>query len=611
MTLEDLKKIESFPSDPGVYLMKDALGSILYVGKAKNLKRRIKNYFAGNDGRSMIPYLLSKLAAIETIVVASEKEALLLENNLIKRHQPHYNALLKDDKSYIAIKVSLKEKWPATRLVRYRGTPEKEGLYFGPYPSAYAARQTLDLIHKIFPLRTCSDQEFARRTRPCLLYQMKRCIAPCVNLCTKTEYDLLVQKTVQFLKGQDVEILHELREEMEKHAENLEFERAGQLLKVIQQIEKTVEEQHVDRPLGCHGDVLGLYREEGDAVLVQLLFRNGKLLGSSRFDFQRILDEDEEILSSFLMQHYEAGIEIPGEIFLPTGLKDKLALEEILSLRAGKKVLLSVPQRGEKKNLIQMAESNARAFFEMEKDKLEMREKTLLEMEELLSLSRYPARIECFDNSNLSGSDPVAVMVAFTEGQKETKRYRTYRLHGTNGSDDYASLREVLIRRYKYAQTENNLPDLVLIDGGKGHLKIATAVFEELNVIGVEIVAIAKEEGRHDKGTTSEQLYLKDKKEPFILSKHSPLLFFLQNVRDEAHRFALAYQKKRRSKKLVTSLLEEIPGIGKAKRKALLIQFGSLKKIEAASDEALLSVKGISRKNLAALRNFFQTREGF
>lgn len=601
--------LKTLPSLPGVYLMKDEQGNVLYIGKAKNLRQRVKQYFVtGGDGRLMVPYLVTRVQTIETIVVSSEKEALILESNLIKQHRPHYNALLKDDKSYIALKISLKEEWPTVTLVRYRGTPTPDALYFGPYPSAQAARQTLDLLFRLFPLRQCSQQEFARRVRPCLLYDMKRCSGPCVQKCTKDEYQRHLKRVIKFLRGQDKEVLKELREEIARLSDNLEFEKAAHLLQAIRYLEKTIEVQHVDRPLGKDSDVLGIYREGNEVMLVQLLFRGGKLVGTRHFDFSQVVEDDHELLTSFLLQHYTEGMEGVSEMILPLSLSEQTSVEEILTSRLHQAVHLYHPQRGEKKALLEMAQNNAMALFKSQKDEAVLREKALLEMQESLKLSRYPAKIECFDHSSFAGAEPVAAMVTFREGLKDPKHYRTYRLKIGTRPDDYAAMREVLWRRYKHAKEEGTLPDLVIVDGGRGQLNVALKVFDELNVIGVPVIGLAKEEGRHDKGMTEERVFVAEQKEPIILKKNSSVLFLLQNIRDEAHRFAITFQKKRRSKQLFFNTLEEIPGIGPAKRRALLSHFKSLRKVEQASQEELLQIKGISEANARAIQTFFQKK---
>ncbi|MCE2983106.1 MAG: excinuclease ABC subunit UvrC [Parachlamydia sp.] len=589
--------------------MKNSQGEVLYVGKAKNLRQRVKQYFVpGRDGRLMVPYLVAKIETIDTIIVTSEKEALILENNLIKQYKPRYNALLKDDKSYIALKISNKDKWPAVKIVRYKGAPEPDGLYFGPYTSAQAARQTLELLNRLFPLRQCSDQEMARRVRPCLLFQMKRCAGPCTNECTEDEYKHHLNRTIKFLKGQDKEVLKDLYDELEWRSERMEFEKAEQILKTIRYIEKTIEAQHVDRPLGTDADVIGLYRHGNDAVVALLFFRGGRLIGSKPFEFTNIAEEDHDLIASFLMQNYEAQ-EVPPEILIPMKMTEEGSIEDILSTRQGRKIKIVAPSRGEKKVLLDMAQTNAEAFFKSKRDEAALREKTLLEMKEKLHLHRFPSRIECLDNSNIAGSEAVSSLVAFTNGVKDSKRYRLFRLKAGTKPDDYAAMHEVLTRRYRRAKEEADLPDLVIVDGGKGQLNMALRVFDELNIIGVDVIGLAKEQGRHDKGMTLEQVFLPNRKDPIIFKVNSPVLFLLQKIRDEAHRVAISFHRKRRSKKTVGSVIDDIPGIGPAKRKALLTYFGSIKKLQIATEEEIRVVRGISAKNVAAIQAFFQGKK--
>lgn len=594
ITTEDLKKL---PDSPGVYIMKGRQGGILYIGKANSLRQRVRQYFSpGHDLRPMIPLLVSKVDTIDTIVVTSEKEALLLENNLIKKHKPKYNALLKDDKTYIALKINTKHEWPRLELVRYRGRPKADGQYFGPYTSAMAARKTFDLLQKVFPMRQCSDQELKRRTRPCILYDMHRCVAPCVDLCTKGEYDGYVKDTIRFLRGQDTDLIKDLQRQMHEASEKLEFERAADIYKSIQQIEKTVEGQRVDKPLGVDTDGIGLYRQGEDVSLALLQFRSGKLTGSRSFGFQNIIEEDHELIASFLVQHYSDHHQLPKEILLPVLLESSEALEELLGTH------LLTPQRGDKKAIIGMANQNAEAQFKRERDQAASREQTLLEMQEKLRLSRFPRRIECFDNSNISGKFLVSALVTFLNGQKDSSGYRKYKIRTVDTPDDYATMREVLGRRYKRAKEENNLPDLIVIDGGKGHLNTAIKILEELDVAVVDVIGVAKEEGRHDKGSTAEQIFLPNIKDPILLPRNSKILFLLQQIRDEAHRSAIGYHRKLRSKEAVHSALDDVPGIGPAKKKALLKAFGSVKGIKEASDEALFQVKGISKAHVASIR---------
>lgn len=599
----DIAKLELFSTEPGVYIMRGRQEAVLYVGKAKNLRQRLKQYFfPGRDGRAMVPFLVAKVESIETIIVTSEKEALLLENTLIKEYQPRYNALLKDDKTYIALKVTTKSPWPQALLVRYHKQPKADGQYFGPYTSAHAARATLDVIQRAFPLRQCTDQEFAARTRPCILYDMKRCIAPCVRRCTPEEYKHEVDKTLQFLKGQDKELLRDLYKEMEEYAANLQFESAAQTLKTIRQIEKTVEQQRVDKPLGRDADAWGIYRQGDELVLTCLEIRNGKLMGSKSYDYSQVADDDAELLTSFLLQKYGEMQELPHEILLPLTLEDEADLSEVLSLNKPRKVSVNCPQRGDKRALVEMAETNAKASYQKDKNEKEIRERSLMQLQEQLRLTRYPKRIECFDTSNISGTSLVSTMVAFTEGFKDSNRYRKYKIKSIDIGDDYGAMREVLGRRYKRAKEENDLPDLIIVDGGKGHLNMALKVLHSLDIVSVDVISLAKEKGRHDKGMTQEQVFLPNVKDPIHFPKNSQVLFLLQQIRDEAHRTAIGFHRKLHTKKTIKSAVQDIPGIGEVKRKTLLKHFGSFKKILEATEEELQQVKGITKANIAAIQ---------
>lgn len=597
----DPKKIDDFPTQPGVYIMKDLAGQVIYVGKAKSLKQRVKQYFApGGDGRPQIPYLVAKVCSIETIVVFSEKEALLLENNLIKEHKPRYNALLKDDKSYIALKLT-KHKWPMLQLVRYHGKAKPDGQYFGPYTSAYSARETLELLRKLFPLRQCSNEEFARRTRPCILYDMKRCVAPCVGKCTQEEYDQLVKSSVQFLKGQNQEVLKSLYERMRKASDQLEFEEAHSLLSTIRHIEKTVEGQTVDKPLGGDIDALGLFRQGDEVIVARLIMRDGKLMGAKTFDYSHVIEEDAELLESFVMQQYEGKTDLPHEILMPLSLSENEALSEILSVNHRHKVSVLYPQRGDKRSLVEMAQQNAKAAFHQEKDQAEIREKILQEMQEKFNLTRFPETIECIDNSNLSGSEQVSSIVSFKDGVKNKAGYRRYRIRAAAASDDYAAMQEVLTRHYTKAKESEGLPDLLIVDGGKGHLNIALKVMRELEIVTVDVISLAKEEGRHDQGLTSERVFLPNVKDPIMFRQNSPILFLLQQIRDEAHRFVISFQRNRRSKQTLKSELDELPGIALGRRKMLLKHFGSIKKILEATQEEINAVSRLPKAIKEAL----------
>lgn len=589
----DPKSLSLYPEEPGVYLMKDETGNVLYVGKAKNLKNRLKQYFQeARDSRVMIPYLIAQIKTIDTLVVLTEKDALLLENNLIKQHKPKYNVLLKDDKTFVSLLLT-SHKWPMLKIVRHKTKTKKEGTYFGPYTNALAARQTFDLISKLFPLRQCSDAEFACRTRPCLLFEMKRCIAPCVGKCTEEEYQTHVHAAANLLKGKDQNVLEDLKAEMEKASNALEFEKAQKYLEMIEQIKHVTQVQHVDHPEAQNCDVLGFYREADTVLIALLLFREGKLIHSEHFSFHLIASDDEEVLESFLLQHYKTAQNLPKEIFLPFELNQRKALEEILSLS------IHSPQKGKKKELIQMANLNAKTLFIREQDAKSLREKALLDLQEKCELNRFPKRIECLDTSNLSGTNAVASLVSFLDGEKDKKGYRLFQIR--EAQDDYSAMKEVLFRHLKKQKEKENLADLLIVDGGKGQLGIALEVFQALQIASMDVIALTKESARHDKGLTQEKIYVPYRKDPLYFDRRSPLLFFLQKIRDEAHRSAISYHRKKRSKKTLTSELDSIEGIGSIKKRALLTHFKSVKAIRNASEEELKKVKKLTQKDIQIL----------
>ena len=594
-------ELDKFPKEPGVYIMKDAKHKVLYVGKANNLQVRVKQYFLpGRDEREMVPILVKQIASIDTIVVPNEKEALLLENTLIKRHKPKYNVLLKDDKTYISLMINNKHPWPMVKLVRYTGKPKKDGLYFGPYTSAYAARQTHEVLNKVFPLRQCSDRELQSRTRPCLLYGIKRCCAPCVRKCTKDEYQDHVRRAIQFLRGHDKQLIKDLKKEMKQASDDMEYEKAGALHKKIQMIEKVLEtHKSIVQYAAPDSDAWNLYREGDEVILVQLIFREGRLIGSEHYNFDHIVSSDEEIWESFILQHYKSAPDIPEEVLLPC--KVGPAISEILTDWHKAKTSVLSPKIGKKKALIEMAEKNAKSFFKREKEEQELKEKRLLDLQEALSLEQAPSRIECFDTSSISGSDTVAALAAFTDGAYDKKRTRFFKIKTVQG-DDYGALKEALTRRLTRAKDEDDMPDLLIVDGGKGQLNIALTVLTELEIASCDVISIVKDKALHTKSLTHERIFMPGKKEALTLPKHSPALFFLQHIRDEAHRLAIGYHRKKRSKRIIKSSLDDVPGIGPIKKKRLLQHFGSIAKIKAASDEELSKIQGITKKDIETLR---------
>ncbi|MEZ5315573.1 MAG: excinuclease ABC subunit UvrC [Chlamydiales bacterium] len=588
----DIQQLKHFPESPGVYLMKSVTGTILYIGKAKNLRSRTMQYFTtGHDRRKMVPYLIAQIATIDIIVVSSEKEALILENNLIKKHLPKYNALLKDDKTYFSLMINHKHQWPMIRMIRFKGEASPDHLYFGPYTNGHAARQTLELLRSLFPLRQCSDKELASRSRPCILYEMKKCSAPCVQKCHPQDYHLLVKKVINFLQGKEATIRKKLKTDMQQAIKNLEFEKADQIYQTLKYIEQTLEKQEVEKIQTHDLDVIGMFRQIDQVVVVQLFFRQGKLMGSHNHLFIHNAQEDIDLLTSFLLQHYGDQKRIPHEILLP------FPLSKVVALLVG--ATLTHPKQGRKRHLLDMAEKNAKAQFQY---KMNFQEAPLLDIEEICGLTHYPDWIECFDNSNMSGSEAVSAMVVFKAGKKDTKSYRKYTIQTAAPSDDYGMLKEALIRRYQRSKEKDTLPDLLLIDGGKGHLNLAIEILTSLNISTIDVISIAKDHGRHDRGIAHEQIFLKGQHSPLILKPDSPTLLLLQRIRDEAHRFAIHFQRIRNRKKSLASELDHLPGIGPIKKQRLLNHFGSLKRILEASEEEWKSIQGITKKDIETLR---------
>lgn len=600
-------ELQHFPKETGVYLMKDAEGNVIYVGKAKSLKKRLKQYFDVTDTRPIIPFLVQKIASIEIIVTSSEREALLLENTLIKKHQPKYNALLKDDKTFVSLLINHDHPWPMLKLVRHKGPPPKKGLYFGPYTSSIAARATLDLLSKIFPLRQCSDRELSSRTRPCILHAMKRCLAPCVSKCSSEEYRFFVDKTIQFLRGESSFLVQEMKRDMEKASENLEFEKAAALLHTMKQLEQISEQgTSVVQPNTNDCDALGVYREADRALIALLSFRQGRLTSSDHFYFPTVIEDTHTLLETFLLQHYVQGSDLPQEILLPEKLSSFVSLASILEEKTKTTCSMKHPVKGDKKKLLALAEQNAKILFYQEEHGENRKETILTELQEKLSLTRYPSKIECFDTSNCAGSHPVASLVVFTHGDKAPSQYRTYTIKGEK-TDDYHAMKEVLFRRYSKGKIEKDLPDLIIVDGGKGQLSVARSILEELEIASCDLIALAKEDSRHDKGLTQEQVFTLTQNEAILLPKHSPALFFLQQIRDEAHRRAISLHRLQRKKKLLTSELDHLRGIGPIKKKRLLQYFGSVKNLKKASRDDLQNIKGLTKQDLSILEKFMQS----
>ena len=596
------EKLESLPSQPGVYLMRDKSGKVIYVGKAKELRARVRAYFRSGDGRSQIGFLMRRVQDVETLVTTNEKEALILENNLIKQYKPRYNIRLKDDKSYLSIKVNVKHPWP--RIMATRKIVKDGSRYFGPYSSAFAVRETLDIIEKHFLLRNCTEYNFKNRARPCLQYQIKRCLGPCVLPVDPKEYQENLRQAILFIEGKRQELIDELRRRMQKRAEALEFEAAAKIRDQLQAVEKTVEKQRMVSHWGADQDIFGLYRE-GGFIEVQVLFvRQGKLTGNQVYSLEDLEFSDEEVMQSLLTQFYQGDRFVPDEILLPVEIDDREAREEYLSERKGKSVSFVCPQRGDKRELVEMAAQNARQSFFERHDQEKEREKMLLELQERLRLEHYPQRIECYDISNIHGAHAVGSMVTSFNGEPDKKRYRHYRIRTVGadaGGDDFAMMYEVLKRRFSRGIQEGDLPDLVVVDGGKGQLGMALSALRELGVRDVDAAALAKMRVQRSPRSaeierSEERVFLPGQSNPVTLRRNSNALFLLQRVRDEAHRFAITYHKKVRARQTLYSILDRIPGIGGARKRALLREFGSVKRIEEASLDDLLRVPSINEK---------------
>ncbi len=595
----------NFPDLPGVYLMYAKGGKVLYVGKAISLKKRLGQYQRRQDQRAMIPLLLKQVESIETFVVDTEKEALLLENTLIKKHKPPFNVLLKDDKSFFCLKLNDKHKWPCLRLVRMKGKPPKDGKYFGPYAHSASAKQTLEMLRELFPLRRCSDRELINRTRPCLLHGMGRCVAPCVDKCTQDEYQSLVQQVEAFLKGKREGVLKALQQEIESASAKMEYEKAAVLVKRLRAIQDTLEKQNVEQLGRASFDVFGLYRAKDRLSICRLIFLEGRLTGSTSTLFEQVIEDDEEVLERVLLQMYSGGSQKPPqEILLPKALKRAPILQQILNHMGQTKTVLKVPQKGEKRQFLQLAMKNAEHALS-QKAGVSLSEKLLEQMREKLGLLNFPERIECFDNSHISGESFVSAMVVFITGKKSPHHYRKFTMKKSQPGDDYGALREVLERRFSKMKQEKVFPDLILIDGGKGHLSLAHEVMQEQEITGIDLVACAKEKSRHDKGMTQESIYYSGKK--VLLPKDSSLLHFFQRVRDEAHRYVISFHRQKRISQVQKSLLDEIPGVGPTRKRALLRYFGSMKAIERATEQQLARVQGISAALAQQIKLFLES----
>jgi excinuclease ABC subunit C len=656
------RTLDDLPAAPGCYLMKDKAGVVVYVGKASSLRSRVRSYFGAPraDERAFVALLDELLGAIEVIVTRSEKEAVLLENELIKKHRPRFNVVLRDDKTFIVLRLDLTHPYPRLEVRRAREARDPKARYFGPFSSAWSIRETLKLINRHFQLRTCTDHVLATRKRPCILYQIKRCPGPCVYEVPAEEYAASVQDAVAFLEGREPELAARLEARMREAAVALRFEEAARLRDQLQAVARSLEVQRVMLGDGADRDVLGLHREGPDLVIQVMVMRNGRLIDARAFPFKGQAAGDPEILSQFLAAYYEQA-PAPEEVLLPVEPDGVEALAEVLGEgRGGRKVRLLTPQRGAKADLLEVAARNAAQSFQGWHERDERREEALLSLTRALQLARPPRWMECYDISTFQGALAVGSGVSMRDGEPDKAGYRRYKVKGVAGQDDFAMLHEVLTRRLRRGLAEASLPDLVVIDGGKGQLNAALAAARDLGVPVkpvpgspeapfVELIGLAKSRllsgdlgatrvisrraarGRRadpravaladaaeaaEKGfvaeaeRTPERVFLPGRKDPVVLRQNSAELFLLTRLRDEAHRFAITFHRKLRRERNFQSVLESIPGIGDGRKKALLRHFGALKRVREASLEELRVVEGFGERQAAAVHAFFHPPAG-
>jgi excinuclease ABC subunit C len=605
MSLED--KIAQLPASPGVYLMRDASGTIIYVGKARSLRQRVRSYFsASGDSRWHVRFLVARIADIEVILTDTEKEALLLENTLIKQHHPRYNLDLKDDKTYFSLRLDPAEPFPRFSIVRK--IPRDNARYFGPYASASAAREVLRQITRMFPLRHYPLKSCLARKRPCLYHQIGQCSAPCHSLISAGDYGELVAGAMLFLEGKGRELVAQFKRNMLEAAGGERYEEAARWRNLLQSIEATVEKQKMVLR-GGDSDVIGYFRDAGRLELALLFIRAGTLSGSRVFSLAWELD-DAEGVAAFLSQYYTEGSFIPDEILLPLEVDDASALVDLLSDAKGRKVSILRPVRGTKRELVELAGKNAAAALR-ERDEQQASVETLLqELQQKLRLARLPRRIECYDISTIQGRFSVGSGISFLNGSADRKNYRRYRIRTIEGQDDFAMLREIFSRRFREGTIQKDgLPDLVVVDGGIGQLAATGEILNELGLAGrFDLVSLAKSRVARDVRATAisrsdERIFLPGRKNPVVLRQNSRPLLLLANIRDEAHRFAIEYHRTLRSREGIASAIEQIPGVGARRRTALLQHFGSLQRLKEAGAEEIAAVPGIPEAMAVLIHN--------
>ena len=594
------EKANNLPHEPGVYLMKNNKGEIIYVGKAKSLQNRVSTYFQNTKHqRFKTTVLVDRISTFEYIVTDTEVEALILENNLIKKHNPKYNIQLKDDKTYPYIKVSTQQNFP--RVYKTRVIKNDGARYFGPYTDIRAVNNLLELLHDIYPLRTCKKRNMERQERACLNYHIEKCAGPCINKITQEDYNRLIDEVIMLLEGKEKSLIEELETKMESAAKDLDYELAAKYRDQIEAINKLTQKQKVVSEDLVNQDIIAAAKDEEQICLQLLIVRNGRLIGKEDFIFK---DEESVELAgtAFLQQYYDTAYYVPQEILLEFELQEQELIAEWLTEQQNKKIEIKVPQQGNKKELVDMAAKNA--YYNLKEHNFKAKMNSLQigpgveSLGEYLGLDSSPYRIEGFDISHIQGTDTVASLVVFEGGQAKKSDYRRFKIESLEQPDDFAAMEEVIERRYtKLDREEKGFPDLILIDGGKGQLSSAVSILEELGHGEQNIISLAKRE---------EELFLPGKKEPLLLPKNSEALHLVQRVRDEAHRFAVNYHRKLRSRRLTHSMLDDIAGVGPKRRKKLLKHFGSLQKVKQAGVEELSEVKGVGSKLAQEIKEYLE-----
>jgi len=595
-------------NEPGVYLMRDAEGTVIYVGKARNLKKRLSSYFKPSGHRDVkAGILVDKIDAVDTIITATEKEALILESNLIKKHRPRYNVILKDDKRYPSLRIDLNEKYPNFSIVRKIGTDDAK--YFGPFASAQAVRETLRTINKTFKLRKCKAKDFKTRTRPCLHCQMEGCLAPCCLDVDPAVYHEQVGEAIMFLKGRTSDLIRKVKIQMETAAEAQEFERAARLRDKLFSLKRTIEKQIAVTTDFKDRDVFGLSQSPEFAVITVLAVRHGFLTGTRHYSFSETISTPAEMLATFIRQYYERHPFVPEELLTSLELEDTGLTEEWLRNIKKKKIRIICPRRGEKARLVTLAVHNAEnelsnvtALHSAEMD-------LLLRLQRKLKMNKLPARIECFDNSNISGTEPVAAMVVFENARAKKALYRKYRIKTVTQHDDYAYMEEVLQRRLGKGEASRPYPDLLMVDGGKGQLNIAMAIVRDLGLEEeFDLIGIAKKDEK--KGEIRDKIFKPGRVNPLAFGRDGELLLFMQRVRDEAHRFAVSFHRRRRTKRSLQSALDSIPGVGPKRKATLLKHFQTIKNIRAAGVDEIGALPGFTRSAAESVRKALSSAEG-